>query len=552
MAEGGKPAITVAQSPPTASAPESADLLHDRLRLFTGLMGGIFVGLYFVGFVLILVFRAHHLVPAHVHPAKLMNAGAFVVMGAVWWFLRRRSELSLHVLQALDATIALAIGFSAILALSFVDVGVIAVIASLLLILLTLELRAALVPSPPHRTALIALGCTMPLVYQAYRQARIDPSLPLQIDPTFVAIGIGLWGLTITAATTVTSRIVYGLEREVREKQRLGQYTLLTKLGEGGMGAVYLARHAMLRRPTAVKLLLPQTGASAARFEREVQLTSMLTHPNTIAIYDYGRTVDGVFYYAMEYADGLSLEELVRTEGPQPAARVVHVLRQAAGALSEAHRLGLIHRDVKPANILLCEQGGVPDTVKVVDFGLVKAISTESESESDSDSDIHVTQANTITGTPAYLAPEMITSPDDVDGRADLYALGAVGYFMLTGEQVFDGNTVVEVCGHHLHTKPEPPSQRRGEPIDRDLERLVLSCLAKRKEDRPRSAPALETELARLAQQHPWSTDEAAEWWRRWRRDHPAHMSTSMTKGSLNISTRSTKKRTASAPSITR
>ena len=542
MAEGGNPAITVAQSPITGSAPESAELLHERLRLFAGLMGAIFAGLYLIGFVLILLLRTRHLVPAHVHPAKLMNAGAFVVLGAVWWFLRRRASLSLAVLQALDAAVALSIGISAILALSFVDVGILAVIASLLLILLTLELRAALVPSPPHRTALIALGCTMPLVYQAYRLALGDPSLPMQVDPAFVAIGIGLWGLTITAATTVTSRVVYGLEREVRQKQKLGQYTLLAKLGEGGMGAVYLARHAMLRRPTAVKLLLPQTGASAARFEREVQLTSMLTHPNTIAIYDYGRTVDGVFYYAMEYADGLSLEELVRTDGPQPVARVVHVLRQAAGALSEAHRLGLIHRDVKPANILLCEQGGVPDTVKVVDFGLVKEIATES--------DVHVTQANTITGTPAYLAPEMITAPNDVDGRADLYALGAVGYYMLTGEPVFDGATVVEVCGHHLHTKPEPPAKRRGEPIDEDLEQLVLSCLAKRKDDRPKSAHALEAELVRLAQRHPWN--EAQAWWLRWRREHPPHASTSSANGSLNISTSSTKKRTASAPSITR
>ncbi|HZO12223.1 MAG TPA: serine/threonine-protein kinase, partial [Polyangiaceae bacterium] len=251
-----------------------------------------------------------------------------------------------------------------------------------------------------------------------------------------------------------------------------------------------------------------------------------------------------VFYYAMEYADGLSLEELVRNDGPQPAARVVHILHQAAGALSEAHRLGLIHRDVKPANILLCERGGVPDTVKVVDFGLVKEIATES--------DVQVTQANTITGTPSYLAPEMITTPNDVDGRADLYALGAVGYFMLTGEPVFDGATVVEVCGHHLHSKPEPPSQRRGEPIDEDLERLVLTCLAKRKEDRSSSARALEGELARLAKKHPWSTDEAQGWWLRWRREHPAQASTSMTNGSFNISTRRTKKRTASAPSITR
>src|SRR6185503_3012449 len=211
---------------------------------------------------------------------------------------------------------------------------------------------------------------------------------------------------------------------EVRDARRLGRYTLLEKIGEGGMGAVYSVRHAMLRRPTAMKLLPPQKfGAqNVARFEREVQLTARLTHPNTIRIFDYGRTPDGIFYYAMEYLDGANLAEVIAEGGPMPAGRVIHILDQVAGALTEAHGIGLIHRDVKPANIILTEQGGVPDVAKILDFGLVKEMG-----ETGADP---LTHADTLTGTPMYMSPEAIAAPDQVDARADLYALGAVGYYL--------------------------------------------------------------------------------------------------------------------------
>jgi len=206
---------------------------------------------------------------------------------------------------------------------------------------------------------------------------------------------------------------------------RLGQYEIVSMLGEGGMGAVYRAEHALLKRPAALKLLLPErTGPeNLARFEREVRLTAQLTHPNTVAVYDYGHTPDGQFYYAMEYLDGLTLEALVKRYGPQPPARVIYILAQAAGALAEAHALGLIHRDVKPANILFCDRGGVPDVVKLVDFGLAKSVSTEASPA--------LTQAGTLAGTPLYLSPEAISDAARVDHRADLYALGGVGYYEL-------------------------------------------------------------------------------------------------------------------------
>jgi serine/threonine-protein kinase len=266
----------------------------------------------------------------------------------------------------------------------------------------------------------------------------------------------------------------------------------------------------MLRRPTAVKLLPPEKAGQAAleRFEREVQLTARLSHPNTVAVFDYGRTPDGVFYYAMEYLDGTNLDTLVREDGPQPPARVAHVLRQVASALVEAHGIGLIHRDVKPENIILCERGGVPDVAKVVDFGLVKDLERGGAA---------LSRADVVQGTPLYLSPEAITAPDRVGAPGDLYALGAVGYYLLTGQHVFGGATLVEVCSHHLHTLPVPPAERLGRPVPASLEALLLSCLEKDPARRPASALALREALGDLAGVGAWSEQEARDWWERWR-----------------------------------
>ena len=284
---------------------------------------------------------------------------------------------------------------------------------------------------------------------------------------------------------------------------RLGQYTLVEKLGEGGMGAVYLARHAMLRRPTAIKLLPPdRLGAeSAARFEREVQLTARLTHPNTVRVFDYGRT-DEILYYAMEYLDGASLAEVVAASGPMPAARVVHILEQVAGALAEAHGIGLVHRDIKPANIVLAEQGGVADVPKLLDFGLVKQVGDDGIAP-------HLTQESSSPGTPLYMAPEAIQRPEQLDARADLYALGAVGYFLLTGQHVFVGRNALELCGHHVHSAPIAPSARLGRPVAADLEALLLACLEKDPARRPASARALQAALRACRDAHRWTDEDA-------------------------------------------
>jgi hypothetical protein len=294
--------------------------------------------------------------------------------------------------------------------------------------------RSVYVPSSRRRTTWLTILCGLPLFVSTFLMyydmdlapwKGIAPGLE-KADPVGLAWAtliwtMGWWAGVITLCAGA-SGVIYGLRKEVRSARKLGQYTLEEKIGEGGMGMVYAARHAMLRRPTAVKLL-PAEKAGAeqlVRFEREVQLTAMLTHPNTVTVFDYGRTPDGVFYYAMEYLDGATLQDVVEVDGPQPPARVAYILSRVAGALAEAHEVGLMHRDVKPANIMLVEQGGKPDIPKVLDFGLVKEMK-KSEAAS-------LTQADVVTGTPQYMPPEALSAPDSIDARSDLYSLGAVTF----------------------------------------------------------------------------------------------------------------------------
>jgi hypothetical protein len=322
---------------------------------------------------------------------------------------------------------------------------------------------------------------------------------------SFRVLGGGL--LLVAVAIGLSSRRIYGLQRQVQKAERLGQYTLEDKIGEGGMGAVYRARHAFLRRPTAIKLIRSELASPELlkRFEREVQLTSQLTHPNTIAIYDYGRTPEGIFYYAMEHLPGLPLDRVILDDGPQPEARAVHLLKQICASLAEAHRISLVHRDVKPANIMLCERGGTYDVVKVLDFGLVK--------ELDAKDDSGVTAADHVVGTPLYMSPEGVISAANVGPRSDVYAVGAVAYALVTGQHVFTGNSGVEIIGHHLHSAPRPPSERLGRPVTPFLEQIILACLAKRPEDRPADAGALLQALEDGWTGAAWTQREARQWW---------------------------------------
>lgn len=451
---------------------------------------------------------------AHSHVDQ-WHAGATLVFLSTWLLARRKRPYSFGALALIDAG-SLVLIATAFAGMAYQSRDLAGVHVGLLAVFSTVVLRAVLVPSEARRTAwMTALAVSsIPIVASfliqdpavtGYRQHL--GTIPEGYKVSYI-IGQGLWAAAATVVATIASSVIYGLHEEVRAARQLGQYTLEDKIGEGGMGSVYRARHAMLRRPTAVKLLHPDVSErQIKRFEREVQLTAMLTHPHTIVVYDYGRTPEGIFYYAMEYLDGFNLDVLVQIAGPQAPGRVIHWMRQACGALSEAHSVGLIHRDVKPANVYVCERGGYPDFVKVLDFGLVKEIDGGDAGR------VSISTESVITGTPLYLSPEAIKTPKEIDARSDLYALGCVAYYLLTGANVFEGGSVVEICGHHLHTHPEPPSARLGKPIASDLETIVLDCLAKNPDNRPATARALADRLAACADAGSWNESSARAWW---------------------------------------
>lgn len=299
---------------------------------------------------------------------------------------------------------------------------------------------------------------------------------------------------------------IHRLKKRIEEIRQLGQYELLEKIGEGGMGKVYKARHAMLKRPTAVKFIRPEmmTEEMVNRFEREVQLTSSLTHPNTIQVYDYGQTESGIFYYAMEYLQGITLAQLSELSGPVTVARVIYILRHVCYSLEEAHDIGLIHRDIKPMNIMLCARGGQFDAVKVLDFGLAKEIATKN-------TDLTVNQG--IIGTPVYIAPERLEGKDGLDVRSDIYSLGSVAYNLLTGQDVFIAPTAVEVCYQVMKSAPEPPSSRLGQALPQPLEHLVLACLAKNPAERPATVREIIRVLEDLQEEQEWEQEQAQRWW---------------------------------------
>jgi len=292
-------------------------------------------------------------------------------------------------------------------------------------------------------------------------------------------------------------------EAELKLKQ-LGQYTLGEKIGEGGMGVVYRARHALMRRDTAVKLLLPDRADAAAveRFEREVCLTCQLTHPNTIQVYDYGRTPDGIFYYAMELLAGLNLHDLIIRFGPQPEGRVIQILTQVCESLAEAHARGLVHRDIKPSNIFLCDRGGVLDWVKVLDFGLVREYRNRSDSAS---------EEQEFAGTPSFMSPEAIKNSAANDPRSDLYAVGAIGYFLLTGKTVFEDEDILKL--EQPAAAPVPPSRRTENKISAELEQAILRCLERDPAQRPQSALELRDLFFASPRASDYTPEDRAVWW---------------------------------------
>ncbi|HXF65355.1 MAG TPA: protein kinase [Burkholderiales bacterium] len=313
--------------------------------------------------------------------------------------------------------------------------------------------------------------------------------------------------LAAAAAALWSTVLVRRLRREVGEARFVGQYRLERLLGEGGMGKVYLARHALLKRPTALKMLKPHLASDeiVTRFEREVQLASQLTHPNTIEIYDYGRTQEGVFYYVMEYLEGETLDRLVAAQGAMPVGRVLHVLRQVCAALREAHGQGLVHRDIKPHNIMLCRRGGEYDVVKMLDFGLVKDTGGRLSRD--------ITQFQKLLGTPLYMSPERIRNPGDADVRSDIYSVGAVAFYLVTGRELFEAASDHDLTYCILHT----PARRASElvpGVPRRLDELIARCLAKERAERPHDIVVVQALVEALSVEHPWTDRDAEACWR--------------------------------------
>jgi len=298
------------------------------------------------------------------------------------------------------------------------------------------------------------------------------------------------------------------LRRQAFEARKLGQYRLKERLGAGGMGEVYLAEHMLLRRPCALKLIRPERAGdpkNLLRFEREVQATAALTHPNTVQIFDYGHAEDGTFYYAMEFLPGLNLDELVKRHGPLPPERSVHLLRQVCGALHEAHTVGLIHRDIKPKNIITCERGGSHDVAKLLDFGLVRSHGSGPDAD-------NLTQEGALAGTPAYMSPEQADGKKDLDARSDIYSLGAVAYYLLTGQPPFVRPTQLQTLIAHACDPPIPPVQIRSE-VPPDLQAVVLQCLEKAPARRFPDARSLDKALADCRAAGLWTEERAVAWW---------------------------------------
>ena len=320
--------------------------------------------------------------------------------------------------------------------------------------------------------------------------------------------------LLIVVLGYVGAHVVYSLGREVTRARELGSYRLVERLGQGGMGEVWRAKHRLLARPAAIKLIRPpaqpgaDTDAALRRFEREAQVTAQLRSPHTVELWDFGVADDGGFYYVMELLDGLDLETLVRRHGPVPAERAIHLLRQVCHSLVEAESAGLVHRDIKPANIFVCRYGGDFDFIKVLDFGIVKATHAGAI-----DGSLLVTRDNVLHGTPAFLAPEQALGGPAIDHRADIYGAGCVAYWLITGELVFTAETPMGVIMHHAHTVPTPPSQRTELPVPPELDAILMSCLAKDPAARPQSARELSRRLGAVGGLSPWTEDRARAWW---------------------------------------
>ncbi|HEY1546582.1 MAG TPA: serine/threonine-protein kinase, partial [Kofleriaceae bacterium] len=468
--------------------------LQVRLALLFKLMVWSFIALLAFLWVLYRVYP--EIRPAHHDRVWVISAAGVAIMSILWrGVLARDRPVRREILNAIDLFYAMGTGTviaaSAMITYDFRPSSY----TCLIYVCDAVLTRALVVPSSGRRTALASTLAFVPMLVPAIALIYLEPQ---EIPGPAYFLGFLVVAVVAVLVSSAGSLIIYDLRRAADAAQQLGIYRVRGLIGEGGLGEVYLAEHLLLRRPTAIKLLRPDriSPENLERFEREVQETSQLSHPNTVAVFDFGHS-NGRFYYAMEYIDGVNLNELVKQHGPQRPARVVHILVQVASALQEAHDRNLIHRDIKPANIMLCMRGGVPDVAKVVDFGLAKRPAEATG-----------VSTQVLLGTPQYMAPESVSGA--ASASSDLYALGAVGYFLLTGRPVFAGNEM-EVVVKHMTTMPEPPSKHATVPPA--LEAVIMRCLAKAPEQRHASATELADALRAAPIDDTWSEGGARAWW---------------------------------------
>ncbi len=515
-----KPELLETQLPSTPvsamAGPRSDELPDDLLREATarlGILAMVWAGLFVIGIVMndllapLVDMEMRDLIPWG-RPADVVAVLSIAASFLLYRYTRRltcRPRLALDLALVYEVFLAFGIG----IVNQWEPHRLLAGRLSWLCVLILLF--PMIVPNTPRKTllaSLIAASMDPVGIVIAHLRGLDTPTLAVIVWnylPNYVCALIAV----------IPSKIMVRIGQHVQRARELGSYRLVHLIGRGGMGEVWNATHRMLARPAAIKLIKPEllgtrndreTTAVIQRFRREAEAASWLQSPHTIRLYDFGETRNGTFYFAMELLEGLDLETLVRTYGPLPPERVVYLLRQACHSLGEAHDRGLIHRDVKPANIYLCHMGRDYDFVKVLDFGLVKYDQDESLL------DTMKGGGDLTTGTPAYMAPEM-ASGDTVDRRADLYALGCVGYWLLTGEMVFTAESALKMLIQHIQSTPVPPSRRSGRPIPADLERVVMRCLAKSPADRYDNADELAAALAATTSATGWGVDEAKAWW---------------------------------------
>lgn len=510
-AEGMAPRMAVVEGSQPRLSRETQSLLRSRLRSVTTVLLLAFS----------LFFLRYPILPTNDRVVILSHLLILLLFGGSFTLLSGRRDLSLRWLRTIElATVGVTIAFFATVQYRLVlararqedpTLTLAVVKSSVIYTIAMMSTYGIFIPNTWRRAATIIIPMALTPLAVALFLKLMHPEF---VDfarrvATFEQVSDNTLMLLIGAITAIFgTHTINALRAEVFEARQLGQYRLQERIGAGGMGEVYLAEHQLLKRPCAIKLIRPDAATdprALARFEREVRATARLSHPNTVEIYDYGRTEDGTFFYVMEYLPGLSLDELVRRHGPLPAARVIHLLRQSCEALSEAHEAGLIHRDLKPANIFAARRGGRYDVAKLLDFGLVKPTAEEPS--------LAVSREESITGSPLFMAPEQATGSHRPDRRVDIYALGAVAYFLLTGHAPFEGHNALIVMIAHARDAVTPPSRLRA-GIPDDLEKVVLRCLAKDPDDRYQDAESLEHALASCADAGRWTHARAKAWWR--------------------------------------